>query len=87
MVGTFGLFLLPGGARGASPLRSKIRRRQRMRRDPWCREDVFGARVVLRGGKWIAEGIEEAAFKGAAGVEASSPSAGIGASAQYPSVK
>jgi hypothetical protein len=74
----------PGGARGASPLRSKIWRQRRKRRDPWRREDVYGARVVLGGGKWSAEGVEEVEFKGAASIKASSPSAGIGASAQYP---
>jgi hypothetical protein len=47
-------------------------------------ENVFGARVALGGGKWSAEGVEEAAFKGAADVEASSPSAGIRASTQCP---
>jgi hypothetical protein len=40
--------------------------------------------VVLEEGEWSVEGVEEAIFKGAAGVKASSPSAGIGASTQYP---
>jgi hypothetical protein len=74
----------PGGTRGALLLSVKLRWWRRKRKDPWHGEGVGGARVVLEEGEWSIEGVEEAAFKGAAGIKASSPSAGIGASPQCP---
>jgi hypothetical protein len=52
----------------------KLWRRSRKRKDPWRGEGIGGARVVLEEGEWSVKGVEEAAFKGAASVEASDTS-------------
>jgi hypothetical protein len=79
--GTFGLFRLPGGRHGVSPPSSQIRRQRRRQKDPSLgevsEEEVGEVSRASRRLHW----------KGATGVEASSPSAGIGASAQRPVVK
>jgi hypothetical protein len=71
------LFLLPRG---------RSRRFTPVLKDPTVAEEAEGSMAQGRclwcesstgGGKRSVKGVEEAAFKGAAGVEASSPSAGI----------
>jgi hypothetical protein len=57
-----------------------------MQRDPWLGK-ISEEEVVLEEVSEVPRASRGLHLKGAAGVEASSPSAGIGASAQRPAVK
>jgi hypothetical protein len=85
-VGTFVLFLLPGGARGVSPPSSQIQWGQRRQRDPWLGK-ISEEEVVLEEVSEVPRVSRRLHLKGAPSIEASSPNAGIGASAQRPVVK
>jgi hypothetical protein len=84
--GTFVLFRLPGGARGVSPPILQIQRQRRRQKDPLLGE-VSEEEVVLEEVGKVLRASRRLHLKGVTGIEASSPSAGIGASAQRPAVK
>jgi hypothetical protein len=74
-------FGCPGGAHGVSPPSSRIRWRRRRQRDPSLGE-VSEEEVALEEVGEVLRVSRRPHLKGAAGIEASNPSAGIGASAQ-----